>query len=405
MKYRNQSIDETKAFSHTLIKGLGPLDKNKPLQSLNISGTTTFLASGQPSQIDTDPRLTLISKSIDVKTELYLTFEGQVDLVCHGSGIEVFYGTTKILDGFCASASSIHTFFAAELDDLSRLPASVMALNPNLRKNTIVIVIEPTETCVQITFKSKNFHYTDRNLLRSTEPWRRYSKYVGLNYLFSPASTEAGSKYLVVGFSAVNQRGIFGYNYRSVSETTGANAIYLLDDFGDQGAYYLTNNRALHIYETVQSLIHELASDLQVQLSNIILIGSSKGATAALIHGLGIGDGNVFIGAPQTKIGNFLSKAHPNILEYMTGNTSQDDIDYLNDYLYNEYTKVHKSPEVTIVVGQSDHHYKGHVIPLQKHLENTNHRLTLEVLPGTPHHEIGKAYRSRLLDFLDKLIK
>jgi len=228
---------------------------------------------------------------------------------------------------------------------------------------------------------------------------------VGLNYLFSPATTDIGSKYLIVGFSAVNQPGIFGYNYRSAAETTGANAIYILDDFGDQGAYYLTNNRSLHIFRTVQHLIHEMANDLQIPLSNVVLIGSSKGATAALIHGLGLGTCNVFIGAPQTKIGTFLSKAHPNILKYMSGNTTQDDIDFLNQYIYEQYKIVKSSPKVTIVVGQADHHYRGHVIPLKTHLENTNHNISIDVLPGTPHRELGKAYRTKLLKYLDKTIR
>lgn len=405
MKNSDLVRNTPRRFSHMMIKGLTPRQEGTAYQALNISGTNTFLPSGQAHQLDHKPKLTLFSDSIQVETELYLTFEGQVELVCHGSGVEVFQGNKKIMDGFWNSSASIRTLFASELEDLSQLPASVISLNPNLRKNTIVLIMEPNKSGVQITFKSTNFHYTDRNLLYSTEPWRRYSKYVSLNYLFTPATTDIGSKYLIVGFSAVNQPGIFGYNYRSASEATGANAIYLLDDFGDQGAYYLTNNRSLHIFKTVQHLIHELASDLQIPLSNVILIGSSKGATAALIHGLGLGAGRVFIGAPQTKIGNFLSKAHPNILEYMAGNTTQDDIDYLNDYIYNQYDNVKSSPQVTIVIGQSDHHYRGHVIPLQTHLENTNHKLALDVLPGTPHQEIGKAYRARLLEFLDETIK
>lgn len=405
MKYNNLARTETQQFSHLLIKGLGSRKDDTAYQALNISGTSTFLSSGQSPQPDSESKLTLDSESIQVKTELYLTFDGQIELVCHGNGIEAFHGNKKIMDGFWTSNASIRTMFASELEDLSHLPASVISLNPNLRKNTIVLIIEPNETNVHLSFNSKNFHYTDRNLLYSTEPWRRYSKYVGVNYLFSPATTDIGSKYLIIGFSAVNRLGIFGYNYRSASEATGANAIYLLDDFGDQGAYYLSNNRSLDIFKTIQHLIHELANDLQIPLSNVILIGSSKGGTAALIHGLGLGAGNVFIGAPQTKIGNFLSKAHPNILKYMSGNTTQDDIDHLNDYIYNQYEIIKTAPEVTIVVGQADHHYRGHVLPLKTHLENTNHKLSIDVLPGTPHHEIGKAYRARLLEFLDKTIK
>lgn len=388
--------------AHAFVSAVRTCNGSEKFHFKHLAGTEVFY----PEYLGVDPpQLTIEAATVGELLNFFITFDSRFDLVLHGNGFELFTGNTKVMDSLFISRNGIRVIFASEVENYSNLPASVLGLTAELRKNTALLIVEPTESPISIKFDTQTFSYTDRNLLSSGESWRRYARDVGINYLFSPATTDIGKNFLVVGFSAVNKKGIFGYNYRKTTDPTGANAIYLLDDFGDQGSYYLMQDNRTYIYETVQLLIKHMAYELNVPLSNIVFIGSSKGGSAALVHGLGIGSGHVYVGAPQTKIGNFLSKAHPNILRYMTGGLDQNHIDQLNNYIYEKYSNSYSSPNMTIVVGKSDHHYQGHAIPLKEHLSGSTHTCHVDLIDGTPHSEIGKAYREKLINFLANLIK
>ena len=63
----------------------------------------------------------------------------------------------------------------------------------------------------------------------------------------------------------------------------------------------------LDIETSVVSLISNIMHENNILFKNVISVGSSKGGTAALYYGMKYNYGNIIVGAPQYKIGTYLS--------------------------------------------------------------------------------------------------
>ena len=129
---------------------------------------------------------------------------------------------------------------------------------------------------------------------------------------------------------------------------------------------------------------------------NVATAGSSKGGAGALIHGLALGVDRIIVGAPQTRIGTFLRAPHPNILGFMAGGVTNDDVDYLNGIIPSLMQGDVSSTRVLVAVGEADHHLKYHVKPMLKDAEDCGLDITALVLPGLTHADIGKVFRQYL---------
>src|SRR5699024_579717 len=87
---------------------------------------------------------------------------------------------------------------------------------------------------------------------------------------------------------------------------------------------------------------------------------------------------------------------HPNILEYIAGGTSPEDIAWADSALERVLTAGDRSTAIEILVGRKDHHYTGHVLPFAESARDHGYSVQVLSLPGTPHSRIGPAFRSYL---------
>lgn len=335
--------------------------------------------------------------------EMFWNIGPGIEVVAHGQGFELYKAGEKVLDAILQS--NVSTRLSVHRGEMSprvlgwRFPEFGKAVPTNV----VRVQFTGRRPRVSTVFKLKDFSYTDRRLNEASNGWERFEGRVGLNYLLTTAKSEADKKMLVVAFSAISKIGDFSYNYKKTLDEIDANVLYVLDDFGDQGSYYLQDHSTRSIFSSVQDLISSICERLGVSRDRVAMIGSSKGGSSALMHGAAFGAGHIFVGAPQTMIGNFIKKPHPNILSFMTGGNSDDDIEKLNNSFFEIMGEVKASTKINLVVGSDDHHYRDHALPLQKHLTALGRELTLTVLPGTPHSEIGPAFRELLSGYLSSL--
>ncbi|GAA5022866.1 hypothetical protein GCM10023258_13540 [Terrabacter aeriphilus] len=327
--------------------------------------------------------------------ELLWPLDAAVTPVLHGHGFELYLDGVKLLDAAISSDLPLRV----ELAD------GDAGARPMIR-----VAFRGDRAQVRTNVRLEDFHYRDRGLASPEAGWRRTSGGVGLNYHRVDATDAAGATRLAVVFTAVHQLGDFTYNYKATVDQLGCNALYILDDFGDQGAYYLQDHGDRGIFDAVQELISATCADLGLTAQHVVTVGSSKGGTAALIHGLAGGVGEVFVGAPQTRIGSFVATPHPNILRLMTGGEGSDDVAELDRALYDiagealaRDTGV-ATTKVSVVVGDADHHYRGHVLPFVEHLRSLGGEPTLLVVPGLTHADIGATYRECLKTYLGSLL-
>lgn len=244
-----------------------------------------------------------------------------------------------------------------------------------------------------------NFKIVDRGMTPQSE-WRSFQGEFPVNYLLEIPEQSQPIDGLLVVFSAISPLNTFTYNYRASLEGTACATLYILDDFGDQGAYYLAAGRDLAIFRSVQGLLKKVVQDLGITPDKVTTIGSSKGGTAALLHGITFGASRVIAGAPQYRIGDFTKAAHPNVLEYISGGLESADVRWLNQISNRILKSGDRSTKVEILVGDKDSHYRQHAVPLKDDLQMLKYDSALLTLPGTTHAEFGEVFRFYLLSLV-----
>lgn len=213
------------------------------------------------------------------------------------------------------------------------------------------------------------------------------------------------SDHLVVVFSAFNPKGSApAYNYIRTIQSLDVNKLFILDDQGERGSYYLGINRIFDAEASVLSLITKIANENNILHKNVICCGSSKGGYAALYFGIKYSFGHVVAGAPQTKLGSYLLGAGElPTFELVAGDTSSSSKDFLDNILYDVVANAVKVPNIIIHVGSGDHHYRGHVLPFVDHLKSYGIDCLLDVKEYSDHGEV-KYFQSLLVEKLIDIV-
>lgn len=321
--------------------------------------------------------------------------------VMHGNGFELFDRGTKILDCLFTAEVPVNLSWHEGETKQPLLGWKFPAFGKKTRGGVVRVAFEASgNASIKSRFALSEWNYKNRGIqLGAADGWKVFKHKKAINYLEMDSKKEAPTSLIFV-FSAMAPIGDFSYNYKSTLDSIDAKIFYILDDFGDQGSYYLQEHYDRGIYETVQKFISLKVEEHMLDNSTLYFLGSSKGGTAAMLHGSKFKNARIIVGAPQTKIGSFVSKPHPNVLSYMTTGNTQADIEALDQVLYDPSWVFAAGVKVTVLVGTGDHHYRNHVLPWFDHARKVGISAELRTLPGTPHSEIGAAYRKFLTEVL-----
>ncbi|GAB3526631.1 heparinase II/III domain-containing protein [Arthrobacter monumenti] len=360
-------------------------------------------ASGLPAFELTD----VIKGANDHRYELLWNLGTEVRPVLHGQGFELFHRGEKILDLHIQANVATSLSITRGRKKPTPLGWKFPKFGEAVPAGVVSIKFSGRNPILKTNIRLADFTYQDRGLVAQGTRWKRHRDVVPVNYLLCRA-TEDASRKLVVLFSAMGAPGDFNHNYKETLDEVDVNVLYLLDDFGIQGAYYLTDHRSTHIFQSVQNLIKKIAQDLGVPYSEIAMAGSEEGGAAALIHGSSLPAGNIMVGSPQTKIGSFVGLHRPKVLEFMAGGTSQEDIDYMDRAVMEAVADRPPSTKISIVAGEADHFLPEHVMPLLEHLRNDDWKHhpvpTLTTVPGFGHEERSELFRNFLRANLNEQI-
>lgn len=197
---------------------------------------------------------------------------------------------------------------------------------------------------------------------------------------------------LVFVFSALSDPGVFTFNYRRPLAGSRSPRVFVLDDFREQGVYFLAENRSLRVFDAVQEFIRGRVAEAGVSPYRVRFVGTSKGGTGALIHGLTFGSGTIVIGAPQWNIGTFLATPHPGMVRAIAGGRTDADVAWLNAQTDRIVAESTFRGTVTVLVGERDHHWEGHVQPMVRALRARDVVTHVLLGRGTQHGDIGPAF-------------
>lgn len=193
------------------------------------------------------------------------------------------------------------------------------------------------------------------------------------------------------------------YNYmRTLKGFKGINKLFLLDDFGYRGSYYLMENGVDTPKQLVLGLVEEL--NRVGKFKALYTMGTSKGGTCAIYFGLQLHANHVYAGACQYLIGDYLNKEDRKpILKGMLGdNYSQKDFDKLNDVVRMQI-KEHQNTDtmIQLLFSKQEHTYKEHIEFLLADLNKWSVPYTIQIEQFEDHNNVGAYF----IPFIKKEIK
>jgi hypothetical protein len=185
-----------------------------------------------------------------------------------------------------------------------------------------------------------------------------------------------------------------------------ANKLFILDDIGPgkRGAYYLGKNKDLYFANLVEKLISQITSLTNIKTK--IFLGSSKGGYASLFFGLKCKADVIISGAQQYYIGNYLyNKENKNIYEYLTGDSTQESIHFLNNLLLEEISKREHFPQIYLHYSDNEHTYKEHIVYLMDDLKKNGYKFTSDVKHYKEHSDVSKYFPTYMLKLINTIMK
>lgn len=211
-----------------------------------------------------------------------------------------------------------------------------------------------------------------------------------IRYYFEDAKIFNKDKLIVI-FSAFSKDKP-KYNYIKSLIGIDCNKLYILDDYGEKGCYYLGLNGNFDVETSVMSLISKIMSKKNVKFTDVIAVGSSKGGSAALYYGIKYNFKEVIAGAPQYKIGTYLSDL--SIKTY--GKDIFGEINEANrikyDNLIRKVLNDDTNTKISILTSDGDNQYKKVLKDIEYIMDEKNIKFKLDKCDIGHHNEISNNF-------------
>lgn len=151
-----------------------------------------------------------------------------------------------------------------------------------------------------------------------------------------------------------------------------------------RGTYYLSENLGTAYLTSIHSIISILSENSK---ENTYLLGSSKGAVAALLLGLKFNYPNIIVNAPQVFLADYIKRRSLSILSYMIGkNDFLKEINYheLNHILLESVKSADNSLNwnIHITCGQEDTYHLNQLAVLTEKFEQCKIPLITKIIRG-----------------------
>lgn len=258
--------------------------------------------------------------------------------------------------------------------------------------------IEFEETLIEdINNIIENFKSTKNSFTNE----RIHNSNLGIRYYFKKAIFNNKDKLLIVFSAFSNDKP--KYNYINTLSTYDCNKLYILDNYGSKGAYYLGLNGNLEIETAVMSLISKIVAENNIRFNNIISIGSSKGGTAALYYGMKYNFGNIIVGAPQYKIGTYLCD--------LSIKTYADEIfgdrSIANRIKYDNLIRLicNNKSKIYLLTSDGDNQYDRVLKSFEYVAMELNLKLKIDKCDIKSHNDIAKEFPKYLENKLSKILR
>ena len=226
--------------------------------------------------------------------------------------------------------------------------------------------------------------------MNSIEGEQIFNDAVDIKYLYKSGQTK---KLLVIfsGFNSPESTRQLSYNHIRTLSGLNCNKLYILDNPDPRGSYYIGNITEKKQEKSVISLINHYMKSLNLDYSDIISCGSSKGGTAAIYFGYKYSFGNIIAGGPQIFINQYLEMFDhtKSTLEFMIGDKSN--CEKLDEQILS-LLKPEMETKLQLFSSKSDWQYESHIMPFIEKLNQNKLEYELTMSDYPSHGEIGSYF-------------
>ncbi|WP_429087783.1 accessory Sec system protein Asp2 [Aeromonas allosaccharophila] len=183
---------------------------------------------------------------------------------------------------------------------------------------------------------------------------------VEISYLFQPAKQDR--KHLVIIFSGFGSKSSVSYDFRGESaKSCRSNILWIKDSFSEECSYYLNTTHSDKVETSVYGLISYFINKLGIDKERCILVGFSKGGSAALYYGLKFGFFNILASCPQFHIGSYVKNNWPRVADNIIKDGNIDSIDNLLPSLLRDDLSTDKN--IYLISSPNDLQYSSEIEP------------------------------------------
>lgn len=245
------------------------------------------------------------------------------------------------------------------------------------------------------------------NLINTNEKTYK-GEFHNINYLYL---AEKESNHLLVVLSGFNGKESMSkpasYNYIKTLNGTKINKLFILDSIDNVPVYYYGVNGQDNYLKDICRLISEKLKILNIDKRNLIIAGSSKGGSGALLIGFEMKAGHIISGANQLYVGNYLSSLSTNLQELIftkiLGEYNSKSKDKLDVLFKNKLLIKETSSNLYFHAGNQDTHYIKHMIPLLRHYDNNGILYELDLRNYVGHSNVGRFFPNYLIQKLSQI--
>lgn len=225
-------------------------------------------------------------------------------------------------------------------------------------------------------------------------------------------NTNKDSDYLLVVLSGFNGGEVAGreplYNYVRTLEDISVNQLFILDGVDNVPVYYYGSNKTESYLKDTSDLIQRYIDELNIEKSNVIIAGSSKGGTGALLVGLYMELGHIISGANQLDVGTYLDTL-PKVREIMFnkifGNNLDSNVRELDNSFRRHFLINDTISKLYFHAGNRDSHYIKHMKPMLKHYDEKNINYELDLRNYSDHSSLQYYFPEYFLRKLNEIFE
>ena len=182
------------------------------------------------------------------------------------------------------------------------------------------------------------------------------------------------------------------------------------NDLGEDStaSYYLGTFRKHDYEEKMLKLIEYYRAKNNLEKSDVILIGSSKGGFSSIYYTFKYQYGYCILGSPTI----FLGKMHKNttrgrkIITHLAGDSSDESINWIDNLIPSQIVNIPSHSQIYYHVGEGEPRYTKHAVPLINMLNNNGIELQdLDLGNYSNHSLVAEYFPTYLTKVLDKITK